>query len=256
MNQLKRRLAEGEVTTAFFVTMPSVTMVQLLAASGVDCLILDMEHGQIDQPTLHAMIAATRGTAATPIVRLPWMEPWLAKPVLDAGAFGLCFPMIANAAQAAATVRAVRYPPLGERGLAPSYAPARWGMAMPDYLKVADGELINMITIEQPEAVERLDEILAVPGIDAAAIATWDLTMCLGVPGQRDHPEVRRLTEIAERKILDAGIAMCGIAPDTKAAEEMVERGYRMLLLGFDVQLVQGAASQALQRVPLTTCGN
>lgn len=128
-NRLKAKLAAGEVVTAFMVTMPSVAMAQVLAASGVDCLTIDMEHGPIDISTLHAMVAATRGTEATPIVRVPWTEHWLVKPVLDTGAMGINFPMVSSVALARAGAAAVRYPPDGVRGVAPSYAPLRWGSA-------------------------------------------------------------------------------------------------------------------------------
>ena len=193
INPLKAKLAAGECVAGFMVTMPSVALVQVLAGSGADFLIVDMEHGPIDLATAHAMVAATRGTGAVPIVRVPWTEPWLAKPVLDTGAMGVNFPMVSDAAAARETVRAVRYPPAGARGYAPSYAPLRWGLAPPDYLRVADREILNIVTIEEPGAVERLDEILAVPGIDVVVIASFDLSMSMGVPGRFDDPELLRL---------------------------------------------------------------
>ena len=133
-----------------------------------------MEHGPIDLATAHAMIAATKGTPAVPLVRVPWAEPWLAKPVLDAGAYGINFPMVSTAALARETVRAVRYPPAGARGYAPSYAPARWGLPAEEYLRCADREILNIVTIEEPAAIAALDEILAVPGIDVVVIASFD----------------------------------------------------------------------------------
>jgi 4-hydroxy-2-oxoheptanedioate aldolase len=122
-NPLKAKLAAGDCATCIMVTMPSVAMAQVLASSGVDCLIIDMEHGPIDVATVHAMVATTRGTGTAPVVRVPWAEPWLAKSVLDTGAMGINFPMVSTAALARETVRAVRYRPLGVRGYAPSCAP-------------------------------------------------------------------------------------------------------------------------------------
>src|SRR3954453_1745615 len=87
-NPLRTKLHAGECVAGFMVTMPSVALVQVLAGSGADFLIVDMEHGPIDLATAHAMVAATRGTGAVPIVRVRWTEPWLAKPVLDTGAMG------------------------------------------------------------------------------------------------------------------------------------------------------------------------
>ena len=203
VNPLKAKLAAGECATCFMVTMPSVAMVQVLASSGVDALIIDMEHGPIDLATAHAMIAATKGTPAVPIVRVPWSEPWLAKPVLDAGAFGINFPMISSAVLARETVRAVRYPPTGGRGWAPSYAPLRWGLSTEEYLRSADREVLNIVTIEEPAAIEALDEILAVPGIDVVVIASFDLSMAMG------RPEARILSSAAATRRRSSGSSNC-----------------------------------------------
>lgn len=246
INRMKARLAAGETVTAFMVTMPSVAMAQVLAASGVDCLILDMEHGPIDLATLHAMVAATRGSGATPIVRVPWAEPWLVKPVLDTGAMGINFPMISTPALARASAAAVRYPPDGVRGVAPSHAPLRWGVGMAEYLRLANHEIVNVITIEDAEAVQNLDAILAVPGIDVVAIASFDLSMSLGVPGQLDHPRLTALVREAEEKVLASGIPLAGVALTAEAARAKRAAGYRMLLVGFDVQMVEAAARGAV----------
>jgi 4-hydroxy-2-oxoheptanedioate aldolase len=245
-NRLKAKLAAGEIVTAFMVTMPSVAMAQILCASGVDCLIIDMEHGPIDIATVHAMVAATRGTEATPIVRVPWTEHWLVKPVLDTGAMGINFPMISTPEMARASVAALRYPPEGVRGVAPSYAPLRWGLGMADYLRQANREMLNVITIEDAEAVHNLDAILAVPGIDVVAIASFDLSMSLGVPGQLDHPTLTALVSEAEAKVKRAGIPLAGVALTAAAAQARRAAGYQMLLVGFDVQLVEAASRNAV----------
>jgi 4-hydroxy-2-oxoheptanedioate aldolase len=245
-NRLKAKLAAGNVVTAFMVTMPSIAMAQVLAASGVDCLIIDMEHGPIDIATVHAMVVATRGTEATPIVRVPWTEHWLVKPVLDTGAMGINFPMVSSVELARAGAAALRYPPEGVRGVAPSYAPLRWGLGMADYLKQANREMLNVITIEDEEAVRNLDAILAVPGIDVVAIASFDLSMSLGVPGQLDHPKLAALVGEAEVKVKRAGIPLAGVALTAEAARAKRAAGYQMLLVGFDVQMVESAARGAV----------
>ena len=246
INRLKRKLLAGECATAFMVTMPSVAQAQILAASGVDCLIFDMEHGPIDLPTLHAMVAVTRNSPATPIVRVPCTDPWVAKPVLDTGAMGINFPMVSDVAQAKATVAAVRYPPWGSRGYAPSFGPLCWGLDTPDYLKAADREVLNLITIEEPEAIRRLDEILAVPGIDAVAIASFDLSLASGIPGEFDNPDLVRLVAEAEAKVRRAGLPLGGVALTAEAARAKRAAGYQLLLVGFDVLMVQAAAHGAL----------
>jgi 4-hydroxy-2-oxoheptanedioate aldolase len=245
-NPLKAKLAAGGCATCIMVTMPSVAVAQVLAASGVDCLIIDMEHGPIDVATAHAMVAATRGTGAVPVVRVPWAEPWLAKPVLDTGAMGINFPMVSTAALARETVRAVRYPPLGARGYAPSCAPIRWGLPPADYLRVANDEVLNIITIEEPEAIHRLDEILAVPGVDVVVIASFDLSMAMGIPGRFDDLQLVNLVAEAEAKIRRAGLPMGGVALTAEAARAKRAAGYQLLLVGFDVLMVDAAARTAV----------
>ena len=104
-----------------------------------------------------------------------------------------------------------------------------------------------MITIEDPEAVGNLDAILAVPGIDIAAIASFDLSMSIGRPGQFDHPDVVALTRTAEAKIAASGIALGGVALTGEAARAKRAAGYRVLLAGFDVLLVEAAAARAVE---------
>jgi 4-hydroxy-2-oxoheptanedioate aldolase len=246
MNPLKKRLDEDRPCLGFLLSMPSVGMAQVLAASGADWVMVDLEHGPIDLASAHAMIAATAGTGCTPLARVPSTEPWLAKPLLDAGAFGLIFPMICTRAEAEASVRAIRYPPEGERGWGPFYAPARWGVSRDDYMTQANDELLNIILIEHVNALPHLDDILAVKGIDVAVIAPFDLSVSLGAPGQRDHPDVVGAITVAEEKILAAGITLGGLALGAEEANAKIERGYRLLVLGYDVALLEGAAATAL----------
>lgn len=246
MNALKKRLMNDEPCLGLLVSMPSPHLVRVLARAGLDWLFLDMEHGPISIESAHAMIAATAGTDCTPIVRVPTTEPWVAKAALDAGAFGLVFPMVNNAAEAAASVRAIRYPPAGERGVGPLHASLRWGIEMPDYIARANDELLNIVQIEHKDAVANIDEILAVDGLDVALIAPFDLSMSLGIPGQVDHPDQQAAIARAEEKIRESGLILGGLALSIEAANDMIARGYRLLLIGFDTGLIGGAVTSAL----------
>ena len=157
--------------------------------------------------------------------------------------------MVSSAALARETVRAVRYPPLGGRGWAPSYAPIRWGLPTEEYLRVADREVLNIVTIEEPAAIEALDEILAVPGIDVVVIASFDLSMAMGRPGKFDDPELRRLVAGAEAKIRASGLPMGGVALTAETAKAKRAAGYRLLLVGFDVAMLENAAASAVRMV-------
>ena len=125
---LPQRLARGQATLGYLLTTPSVQIVQALARTGVDWLMIDTEHAPVGIESVAAMIAATGGSSAAPIVRVPGARPELVKPVLDCGALGVVFPQIATRQEAEATVKAVRYAPKGERGYGPTYAAFRWGL--------------------------------------------------------------------------------------------------------------------------------
>src|SRR3546814_67660 len=180
MNPLKERLRAGKPVVGCLITMPSVNMTQLLATSGLDFLFIDMEHAPIGIETVHAMVTATGGTGCTPLVRVPMDATWLAKPVMDAGAYGIILPMVCSKADAELSVKITRYPPEGKRGWGPFYAPYRWDMTVPSYLEAANREMLNVVLIEDIRAVDNIDEILSVPGIDVASIAPFDLSISVG----------------------------------------------------------------------------
>jgi 4-hydroxy-2-oxoheptanedioate aldolase len=249
INRLKALWRADKPALGILLTAPSVQVTQVLARAGFDWLLVDMEHGPIDPATAHAMIAATQGTPAVPIARVAANLPWLAKPLLDAGAQGIVFPMVNSRAEAEAAVSALKYPPAGERLWGPFYAPPRWDLPMPRYMQIANDEILTIIMIEHPEAVRNVEEIVSVPGVDLAVIGIFDLATALGVPGQLGHPDVVAAVERAEAAILASGVALGGVALSPDQANQQIERGYRMLALGFDWSLLQRGAAAVLEGV-------
>jgi 4-hydroxy-2-oxoheptanedioate aldolase len=250
LGALRRGLAEGRATLGYLVTMAGVQMVQALARSGVDWLMIDTEHAPIGIESVAAMIAATGGTPVTPLVRVPGARPELVKPVLDCGALGVVFPQIATRAEAAATVQAVRYAPAGQRGYGPTYAALRWGLPNLEYLKAANDAVLNVVLIESLAGVDALDDILSVRGLDVVAVARGDLSENLGVAGQFDHPRLREVVARAEDKILaHREVALGGIAFSPDDARAMIARGHRFIVLGSDAGLIGGAAQRMVQAI-------
>lgn len=249
-NPLKQRLAENQPILGYLVSMPSVQLVQVLARSGVDWLMIDMEHAPIGIESTAAMIAATTGTPATPIVRVPGPSSDMVKPVLDCGAFGVAFPQIATREEAETTVRVTRYQPAGRRGYGPTYAALRWGMPSLDYLEAANAEVLNIVLIESTTGVDALDDILAVDGLDIVAVARGDLSENLGVAGQFNHPRLQEMVARAEAKILKRkGVALGGIAFNPDEAKAMIARGYRFVVLGSDAGLIGNAAAGMVRAI-------
>jgi 4-hydroxy-2-oxoheptanedioate aldolase len=248
LNRLKQAWREGRPTFGAIATIPSIQTVRIMAQQ-LDWIIVDLEHGPIDLSTAHAMITATSGTPCVPLVRIAANEPHLAKAPMDLGALGINFPMISSRSEAEKAVRSVRYPPRGDRLWGPFHAPFRWNVSMADYMATADDDMICMVTIEHVEAVERIDEIMATPGIDIAVIGPGDLATSINKRGQLDDPEVQALIARAEAGILRSGVPIGGAVRSAEQANAMIARGYLALALGFDWSLFQRGIAASFEGI-------
>ena len=255
LNRLRKLWQERRPTFGAIATIPSIQTVQIMARSGLDWIIVDLEHGPIDLGSAHAMITATAGTPCIPLARIAANEPWLAKAPMDIGALGINFPMICSRQDAEKAVRSVRYPPRGDRLWGPFHAPFRWGVSISDYMATADDDMICMITIEHVDAVERIDEIMATPGIDIAVIGPGDLATSIDKRGRIDDPEVQALIARAEAGILKSGVPIGGVARTAEQANAMIDRGYLALALGFDWSLFQRGIAASFEGHPALKLG-
>ena len=225
MPSIKERLREGAPLSGYLNLIPSPVVTQALAAAGADVVVIDQEHGPIGAESVHAMVAATAGTQCSPWVRVPSVDEPATKSALDAGAEGILFPLIRTAQSAAECVALTRYPPKGRRGFGPFVGHSRWGVDLFDYLPKRGGETVCAILIETRSAIEHLEEICKVEGIDCMTIAPFDLSTELGVSGQLDAPELVEAVTYAEKVIRDAGIPLGGAAPTPDQTRAMMSRG-------------------------------
>lgn len=248
LNRLRALWAEGRCALGAIATIPSVQTVQVLAGSGLDFIIIDMEHGPIGPAEAHAMIAATSGTPLVPLARVAATTAWHAKVPLDLGAMGVCFPLISTRADAEAAVRAIRYPPLGERAWGPFYAPLRWGLSPREYQDRADAEILSIATIEHMDALGTIGEVVATPGLDLAFIGPGDLATSMGHHGRADHPAVQAVAQQLEAAVRSSPVALGGVAPAPEQANAMIARGYQALIVGFDWSLLQRGVAAVLDR--------
>jgi len=249
LNRLRDVWARGGTTLGAIVTSPSIPTVQTMARSGLDWIIIDMEHGAIDLSAAHGMIAATSGTPLVPLVRVPERAAWHAKAPLDFGAMGICFPMTTRREDAEAVVKAVRYPPLGERLWGPFYAPLRWNLSMREYLDRANDEVLAIGTIEHVDALTSIADVCATPGLDLAFIGPGDLATSMGLKGQPDHPSVQNTIRQLEVAIAKSPVLLGGVAPTAEQANQMIARGYRALVVGFDWSLLQRGIASVIDGV-------
>ena len=223
--------------TMHFALTPSPVTSQAMASAGADALCIDMEHGPIDFKDVQAMIAAMKGTACLPVVRVPSIEPLSVKRSLDLGAEGIVFPLAQSAADVRRAVSSLRYPPLGERGFVPFIAHSCHDF---DFVKAVahynSNPPVCCVLIETEEAVENIEAIANVGGVDIFQIAQFDLSTALGIPGQFDHPRFLEAERRVEAAVLSsgAGAALGAVALSEERAQVLHARGYRMVV-GFDI---------------------
>ncbi len=207
-NPVKKLLREGQPVIGATITVPSAEVAAQAANMGFDFLWIEMEHSPITLETVRNMVLATRGLKAMPFTRVPVNELWTAKRVLDAGSLGVIFPFTTTPELARQAVAACKYPPEGRRGAGPGLATFRWP-APEGYPKFANRNVMVIVIIEEAKAVEQIEEIAAVPGIDAMFIGVNDLSYSLGLGGQMDHPKhqeaVRKIVAAAKRHHVPVG---------------------------------------------------
>jgi 4-hydroxy-2-oxoheptanedioate aldolase len=242
-NHAKTQLKDGRTIVAFGLTSGAVGVAQVLARSGADLLIVDMEHSCIDLASVQAVLGLDLGPACTCIVRLPYQMPSLIKPVLDAGAMGLTFPMINSATELESCIALSKYYPEGRRAVGPHTAPARWGVSTAEYLLEANDSLLFNTLIETEEAVNDIESIVKVDGIDIITIGVGDLAASLGHPGDVKHQRVRDAVQHVEEKVRESGVALGGLAGSHEEIADKVARGYQVIVLGFDVSILARAAT-------------
>jgi 4-hydroxy-2-oxoheptanedioate aldolase len=243
----ERLRMEGPPLAAFVNLIPSPVATQALAAAGADVVMIDQEHGPIGPESMHAMIASTAGTSCSPWVRVSRSDEASVKTALDAGAEGIVFPLVSTAESAAACVALTRYPPHGTRGWGPFVAHSRWGVELFDYLDERGRATACTILVETRSAIENIEQLCQVEGIDCMTIAPFDLSTDLGVSGRLDAPELVEAVQHAEDVILAAGIPLGGAALTEVQTHALLAKGYRLLWHNFDVLMLKQLVRQAAQ---------
>lgn len=234
---LKQRLKSGDRTVGAFLQTMSPVAAEILAASGFDWLIVDLEHAPGDFANLQAQVQAMNGSGVVPFARAPWNDMVAIKRILDTGVTGVLVPYVNDRAEAQAAVAATKYPPWGVRGVAGSPRAAGYGRNTRAYLAAANAETIVVVAVETTQAVENLDEILAVDGVDGVFIGPMDLASSMGYLGDPSQPAVTEVIARIEQKVLASGRFLGTVATSAEQARGCFEKGYCWL-----VTLQDGAA--------------
>lgn len=252
VNATKQRIASGGTSLGVFQCVPSQGVSEILSASGVDWVLVDMEHGAIGIESASDMLSAIGRGGATPLVRVPSNDRAAIKRALDAGAFGVMVPMVNTPEEAAEAVASCKYPPLGARGAGPGRASV-FGVRMGEYLAAADAEVMTIVQVEHIDAVRRADAILSTPGVDVAFVGPYDLSYSMGLPGQVGHPDVEAAVQEALAAARRAGVCPGVFCMDPESAAKRAAQGFRFIALGLDsVYLGRAvrAAAESARRSP------
>ena len=221
------------------ITFPSPPVVEMLGYLGFDWILIDNEHGTITVENSEDLIRAGEISGVAPIVRPVSNKPEIIAPFLDRGAWGVQIPHVNTAEEARAAVDAVKYHPLGHRGMFSGSRPAGYGLAgtTAEYVEDANRNTLVCLMLEEVEAIENLPEMVQVEGVDVFFIGSGDLSQSMGYPGQQTHPEVRSLMERGVGIIREAGRVAGVSCPDS----------YVPKFLGMGVQYFHGSVNRLLQ---------
>ncbi len=244
-NPVLRAWRDGRQTIGGWLSIDSSLTAEVMAHQGFDWLCIDMQHGAVDYLTCLHMLQAISTTDTVPFVRVPSNDFAEIGRALDAGAYGIIVPLVNNRADAERAVRAVRYPPVGDRSSGPVRAAIYGG---PDYQRHADEEIACIVMIETVEALQNLDEIMSTPGIDCAYIGPSDLAYALGIEPTGDNRDERHAATVMQ--ILEAA-KRHGVAPGVHTASvefttRWLEAGFQMVMLGADRAFMQRQAAADL----------
>jgi len=229
------------------VTLPSAAIAEILAELGFDWLFIDGEHGPLETGDILAILHAV-GNRVACVVRVPGAEEAPIKKILDQGAEGIIVPQVNTVEQAARVVRYARYSPSGSRGVGLARAHG-YGMRFQEYLETANERVAVIVQAEHVRAVENIESIVKVEGIDAILLGPYDLAASLGKMGQIDDPAVTDAIGQVTRTCQAAGIPLGYFGVSAAALRPFMERGYTLITAGVDTLFLAGAARRLLEEL-------
>jgi 2-keto-3-deoxy-L-rhamnonate aldolase RhmA len=245
-NAFLSALEQSAVPLGTWLMAGTASTAEALGHAGFDWLLIDMEHGPIDFRDAWQMLQAVDCTSAIPVLRVAVSDDAaIVKRALDLGARTLMFPYVQSAAQARELVASMKYPPLGHRGFAGVHRASRYG-TFADYGRHANDLTACIVQLETPEAIDRLEEIAAVEGVDALFIGPRDLSAVLGDIGNLQNAEVQALMRSAAKRARAVGIPIGTLGPTPEMVSGFVEMGYNYVAIGSDLVFMMRQANAVL----------
>ena len=244
-------MVNGELLVGTVVALSCPEVAEVLAGAGFDWLFIDAEHSPLEARDIQALLQGA-GPHTPCVVRLSSGDQVPIKKALDIGAAGIIAPQVNSAEQAQAVVRFSKYPPQGARGVGIGRAHG-YGLSFQEYVDTANESIAVIVQAEHADAVENIEAIVSVPGIDGVLVGPYDLSASLGRLGQVDHPDVTGAIEHVTRACREAGVRLgiFGASPD--AVKPYIEQGYTLIAVGGDVTMLGQAARSVLAELQQET---
>jgi 4-hydroxy-2-oxoheptanedioate aldolase len=243
-NKVKAKLRAGEVVYGCFIPFLNADLVEFMAMQDFDFLVFEGEHATLSPATCVELVRAAALRGMTPIARVPTNRAHIILQFLDTGVHGIHVPQVNSGAEAEQVIQAAKYHPRGMRGLAATRA-ADFGMTMPldQYTRQANAETLSIVHVETGEAVQRIDEFIAVDDLDVILVGATDLSQSLGYTGQRDHPEVMKAIDSVFEAVLPSDKALGFYVSSPDQAHYWRERGVQYITCGLGTILKLGINS-------------
>lgn len=250
-NVVKRRLREGKPSAGTWLNFPSPFVAELVAQAGFDWLVIDMEHNAITVETAALMISSMFPSKTVPMIRIPWNTRENIKRVLDIGAWGIVVPMVNTREQAEQIVSEANYYPAGRRSIGGRRHSIGFATQAGEYFQKANDEIVIVVQIEHIEAVNRIDDILSVPGIDACFIGPNDLMSSMGLPPrlESDHPDVVQAIETVRQAAARHGVASGIHVGSEETANRRIAEGFQFIAVGSDLNYLMTRALEVVEKL-------
>jgi 2-dehydro-3-deoxyglucarate aldolase/4-hydroxy-2-oxoheptanedioate aldolase len=245
----REKLRRGQVCLGTVISFTDPTVTEALCPL-LDFVWIDMEHNALSLETVQAHVMATKGSETTALVRVPWNDAVLVKPVLDIGAAGVIVPLVRTADDVRRAVAACLYPPEGNRGFGPRRPSGYGRLGGPEFCHAANDHVLPIVQIEHIQAVENIHEILAVPKLASIVLGPNDMAGSMGLIGQPRHPDVVRALDTVIAAARQAGMPVgVGAGDDPDMLADWVARGVQWLAMGGDCNLLLRGAAEVAGRV-------
>ncbi len=250
--KLKQKIKNAELTIGSWITLGNTSVAEIMANAGYDWLVVDLEHTTISVEQAGELIRTIELSGISSLVRLTNNDESQIKRMLDAGARGIVVPMVKSASDAKYAVAATRYPPLGNRGVGLARAQC-YGSSFHDYFSwqadTNDGPIV-VVQIEHIDAVNNLEDILSVKGVDAFIIGPYDLSCSMGIPGEFDNPQftdvMKNIIETGDKLGAVSGIHV--VEPDIEKLNNAINEGYKFIAYSVDIRMLDVTARAGIDK--------